>query len=146
MDSHGMQIEFSLLSVQSPNPNHYTTEFCLPQDVVRLRWVNEYKCDVIFKGILLSIWHTHTHTHTHHTTIFINLFKIHLDMTEVMQQQQQQQPSYIKNSGGFLGGPVAKTPSSQCRGPGFHPWSGSHIPHSTTKSLHATTKDPVCWN
>ena len=25
----------------------------------------------------------------------------------------------------FLGGPVAKMLSSQCRGPGFHPWSGN---------------------
>ena len=25
----------------------------------------------------------------------------------------------------FPGGPVAKTPSSQCRGPRFYPWSGN---------------------
>ena len=25
----------------------------------------------------------------------------------------------------FSGSPVAKTPCSQCRGPGFHPWSGN---------------------
>ena len=25
----------------------------------------------------------------------------------------------------FPGGPVAKTPHSQCRGPGFDPWSGN---------------------
>ena len=25
----------------------------------------------------------------------------------------------------FPGGPVAKTPCSQCRGLGFHPWSGN---------------------
>ena len=25
----------------------------------------------------------------------------------------------------FPGGPVAKTPCSQCRGPGFNPWSGN---------------------
>ena len=24
----------------------------------------------------------------------------------------------------FLGGPVARAPCSQCRGPGFNPWSG----------------------
>ena len=30
------------------------------------------------------------------------------------------------------GGPVAKTLSSQCRGPRFNPWSGSWIPHATT--------------
>ena len=27
--------------------------------------------------------------------------------------------------GDFPGGPVAVTPSSQCRGPGFDPWSGN---------------------
>ena len=27
--------------------------------------------------------------------------------------------------GDFPGGPVAKTPCSQCRGPGFDPWSGN---------------------
>ena len=40
----------------------------------------------------------------------------------------------------FTGGPVAKILSSQCRGPGFDPWSGNEIPHATTKSLHAMTK------
>ena len=38
---------------------------------------------------------------------------------------------------GLPGGPVAKTPCSQCRGPGFDPWSGN-------LSSHATTKDPTC--
>ena len=42
--------------------------------------------------------------------------------------------------GGFPGGSVAKTLSSQCWGLGFDPWSGNQIPHATTKSLHATTK------
>ena len=40
----------------------------------------------------------------------------------------------------FPGGPVVKTPCSQCRGPGFDPWSGKYIPHATSKSPHATTK------
>ena len=33
----------------------------------------------------------------------------------------------LKNdlTGDFPGGPVAKTPHYQCRGPGFHPWSGN---------------------
>ena len=41
----------------------------------------------------------------------------------------------------FLRGAVVKTLSSQCRGPGFNPWSGnfrSHMPQ--LKILHATTK------
>ena len=29
------------------------------------------------------------------------------------------------NERDFPGGPVAKTPSSQCKGPGFDPWSGN---------------------
>ena len=39
--------------------------------------------------------------------------------------------------GDFPGGPVAKTPRSQCRGPRSDPWSGNWI-------LHAATKDPEC--
>ena len=34
----------------------------------------------------------------------------------------------------LLGGLVAKTPYSQCRGPRFDPWSGNQIPHATTKT------------
>ena len=33
--------------------------------------------------------------------------------------------------GDFPGGPVAKTLCSQCRGPGFNPWSGKLIPYAT---------------
>ena len=33
----------------------------------------------------------------------------------------------------FPCGPVAKTRRSQCRGPGFNPWSGNKIPHTITK-------------
>ena len=29
------------------------------------------------------------------------------------------------NFGDFPGGPVSRTPCSQCRGPGFKPWSGN---------------------
>ena len=32
---------------------------------------------------------------------------------------------HIETRGDFLGGPVAKTPRCQCRGPGFNPWSGN---------------------
>ena len=37
----------------------------------------------------------------------------------------------------FPGGPVAKTPCSQCRGPRFDPWSGNKIPHAAAKSRHS---------
>ena len=46
----------------------------------------------------------------------------------------------------FHGGPVAKTPHSQCRDPEFDPQSGSWIPHASTKHLHAAAKDPACRN
>ena len=39
----------------------------------------------------------------------------------------------------FPGGPVAKTPRSQSRGPGLNPWSGNWFPR-------AATKDPTCRN
>ena len=46
----------------------------------------------------------------------------------------------------FSGSQVAKTPLSQCRGSGFNPLSGNYIPHTTTKSSHAATKDPAFRN
>ena len=48
----------------------------------------------------------------------------------------------IKNTEGeFPSGPVARTPCSQFRGPGFHLFSGtrSHMPQ--LKSSHAATKN-----
>ena len=46
------------------------------------------------------------------------------------------------------GGPVARTPRSQCKGPGFNPWSGDQISKASTQSLHAKTKieDLACCN
>ena len=35
---------------------------------------------------------------------------------------------------------MVKTPHSQCRGPGFDPWSGNQVPHAATKRSHPTTK------
>ena len=42
------------------------------------------------------------------------------------------QEMQFKNTidGDFSGGPVGKTPHSQCTGPGFDPWSGNWIPHA----------------
>ena len=34
----------------------------------------------------------------------------------------------------FPGAPLPKNPSSQCRGPGFDPWSVIQIPHATVKT------------
>ena len=49
--------------------------------------------------------------------------------------------------GDFPGGAVVKTPQSQCRGPGSitGPGTRSHR-HATTKSSHATTKEPARRN
>ena len=55
--------------------------------------------------------------------------------------------SALEIKGGDLpGGPVAKSTHSQCKGPGFHPWSGNETPHAATKSSHTTTKDLACCN
>ena len=45
------------------------------------------------------------------------------------------------NARDFLGGPVAKTLCSQCRGSGFDPWSGNEIPHATTTNLTCCNDD-----
>ena len=41
--------------------------------------------------------------------------------------------SFLSKAKDYPGGLVAKTLCSQCRGPGFDPWSGNQIPHVTTK-------------
>ena len=35
------------------------------------------------------------------------------------------------------GGPAAKALCSQCRGPGFDPWSGNLIPHAAAKARNS---------
>ena len=56
-------------------------------------------------------------------------------------------PARLKCPGrDFLGGPVAKTPNFQCRGPGFSLLSGNWIPHAARKSSRAATKDPTWGN
>ena len=45
------------------------------------------------------------------------------------------------NTRDFPGGPVARTPRSQCRRPRFNPWSGNWFPHAAN-----ATKDPTCRN
>ena len=46
-----------------------------------------------------------------------------------------------KITGGFSGGSVAKTLHSQCRGPGFDPWSENQIPHDAVKDPAGCNKD-----
>ena len=43
------------------------------------------------------------------------------------------------NVGDFPRGQMAKTSHSQCRGPGFDPWSGNELPHiaCATKTQHS---------
>lgn len=45
--------------------------------------------------------------------------------------------------GDFSGGPVAKTPSSQCRGPGFNPWSETWISTPQLRIFMPQLKIPV---
>ena len=51
-------------------------------------------------------------------------------------QKQEEIAKLGVNSRDFPG-PAAKTPSSQCRGPGFDPQSGSWIPYASTKTQHS---------
>ena len=46
----------------------------------------------------------------------------------------------------FPGGPAAKTPCFQYRGPGFNPWSGKQIPYAATKSSPAANTDQMYLN
>ena len=39
---------------------------------------------------------------------------------------------------------VAKTPHSQCRGPGFNPWSGNKIASAATKTQSSQLNKSVC--
>ena len=66
---------------------------------------------------------------------------IHYDPI-ILAQEKEVYMSIKKKYGDFPGGPVAKVPSSQCRGPRFNPWSGNYIPHATTKD--PTTKPQSC--
>ena len=68
-------------------------------------------------------------------------------MRNDLQQNQKEQGKVKKEKNqlwDFPGGPLAKTPHSQCRGPGFDLWSGNYIPHDATKRSHVTTKDSTC--
>ena len=47
---------------------------------------------------------------------------------------RSQKKAIQEYEGDFPGGPVAKTPHSQCGGPGFNPWSGKEIPYATSKA------------
>lgn len=52
----------------------------------------------------------------------------------------------LSNSKGLPGAPVGKNLSSQCRGPRSDPWSGSQMPHASTKRPHAAIKHPTHRN
>ena len=45
--------------------------------------------------------------------------------------------------GDFPHSPGAKTPSPQCRGPRFDPWSGNWIPLGTARGSRAAARDPM---
>ena len=117
-----------------------------------------------------KMWYTHTHTHTHIYTMeyylairkneILPFVATWMDLEGIMLSEISQTKTntmwshlYVesktkqtKTPRDLPGGPVAETPCSQFRGPGFDPWSGNWIPHATTRSLHATTKDPACRN
>ena len=45
----------------------------------------------------------------------------------------------------FPSGPMANTPCSQSRGPGFDSWSGNDIPYSATKTWCSQRNKPSTW-
>ena len=91
-------------------------------------------------------WTTNTFTVFHRP---LEPMLLHCGSQGLMHQNYQQ--SLSRDFPG--GGPVAKTLSCQCRGTGFHPWSGSKL-HMLQlwgymlqlKILHAATEteDPAC--
>ena len=54
--------------------------------------------------------------------------------------------SKSRKSWDFPGCSMAKTSSSQCRGPRFNPWSGNWIPYAATKSSMPQLKIPNAEN
>ena len=53
------------------------------------------------------------------------LLKSYLGILSEAEMVYTQDPVINSPLGDFPGGPVAKTPRSQCRGPGFDPWLGN---------------------
>ena len=45
--------------------------------------------------------------------------------------------------GDFPHSPGAKTPSPQCKGPRFDPWSGDWIPPGAARGSHAVAREPM---
>ena len=83
-----------------------------------------------------------------------HLLWILTDETGIIRVKKRRNQSRSASQGDFPGGPVAKTPGSQCRAPRFDPWSGNGRSHmlqlrespAVTKILPAAmkTKDPKC--
>ena len=63
-----------------------------------------------------------------------------------MHEKNAKVEAFKEKTAGLATGPVAKTLHSQCRAPGFDPWTGNQIPHAANKGSHAKTKDPTCHN
>ena len=96
---------------------------------------------------LFSICPRHENTAVNKTWKFLPLWSLHSGVCVYLQiltniSDDKWYRGKIKMNGGrgFPVGLVAKTSCSQCRGPGFGPWSENLIPHAETKSFHATTK------
>ena len=59
----------------------------------------------------------HTHTHIHNGATVTHFSRTSERITRLNSSKSQQRD--------FPGGPVAKTPHSQYRDPGFNPWPGN---------------------
>ena len=50
---------------------------------------------------------------------------LELSETEITMFPKEKMENLKRSLGDFPGGPLGKTPHSQCRGPRFDPWSGN---------------------
>ena len=62
----------------------------------------------------------------------------HLSLPSIPSIQIGTVPTGLPSSTADLG--WSKPPCSQCRGPGFDPWSGNWIPHAAGRETHAAAK------
>ena len=75
------------------------------------------------------------------SSAFLNELYQHIPKLTASPSGEEPPKAYSKSCpDNFPGGPVAKAPLSQCRGPGFNVWSGNWIPHATANGSYSTTK------
>ena len=82
-------------------------------------------------GSTLKYFSTHCHTLPSPICLYGGLKNFYVPYVSWFKGNQSNHS--IPQDREFPGGPVAETPRSQCRGPGFDPGSGNQISHAATK-------------